>query len=207
MMNAAHRCDFSRSVLMEEGNFDAAAIAKVLTEMKTAGHLGLDRLGVPSDRRSFRVTAQMRYIGQHHELSVPWQDAYGKAPGELSKAFHDRHEAIYGYAEAAKAWEIIDFQLACFEKGGENQLFAFNAAPGERQKTVVCGAPFGSDTVLTVPLCRPGALGQGRDLDGPALIATDYTTALIPAGARASLSKTGVIAIWEKGDGNHDSTK
>ena len=207
MMNAGRRCDFSRSVLMEEGGFDADAITKVLVEMKTAGNQSLDHLGVPFDRRSFGVTAQMRYIGQHHEIAIPWQDAYLDAPGELGKAFHGRHEAVYGYAEATKAWEIIDFQLACFEEGGENQLFAFDAARGEREKTVVCGAPFGSDTALTVPLCRPGVLGQGRELSGPALIETDYTTVLIPAGAWANLSQNGVITIGEKGDGDHDSSK
>jgi N-methylhydantoinase A len=197
MLGAARRCDFSRSFLMEQGSFDKAAIKNRLQEMKDAGEAELNRLGVDVSRVAYTVTAEMRAIGQHHEIPVLWEDDYFDDIEALSAAFYRQHEAIYGYAEPEKDWEIIHFQLECFEKETKNRLFDFTVKRTEPGEAVVCGEPFGKTGMITVPIYHESDLKD--TLTGPALISFAYTTVLIPKGFAVTMIKDGICALREKG--------
>jgi len=45
--------------------------------------------------------ADIRYAGQSYELTVPWQ------PGDPGSPFHREHERVYGYADPARAIEVV----------------------------------------------------------------------------------------------------
>lgn len=201
MLGAARRCEFSRSFLMEQGNFDQEAIKSRLAEMKAACFKELARLGVVEKCVDYAVTAQMRAIGQHHEIPVLWEDAYLDDLDSLSAAFHAKHEAIYGYVEAEKEWEIIHFQLECFEKDTENCLFTFTAAAEEEARANVCGEPFGESGMISVPVYHEDDLL--RELTGPALISFAYTTVLVPKDFTVMAVKDGICALRVKGGETH----
>lgn len=178
MLGATRRYDFSKSFFMEQQHFDAKVIAARLAEMKAIGEAELSRLGVAGENQTFAVTAEMRYIGQHHEISVPWEDAYLAAPEKLSAAFHEKHQMIYEYQEPEREWEIIHFHLACGEREGRNQLFSFCEGFPAEERATVFGEPFGEKGMIEVQVYRERDLK--RPLEGPALIHFDFTSVLIP---------------------------
>lgn len=198
MLGASCRYDFTRSFFMEKGQWDGSALAQMLDTMRKDGDVELARLGVAEENRRFDVVLEMRYIGQHHEISVPWGDrTIDEASRDaVEKAFHDVHEATYEYAERDQDWEIINLHLACYEEMGENALFLFGSHKGAGEKTVV-GDAFGLDGEVTVPVYGEGNLAQG--IQGPALIDFDYTTVVVPQGFTGSVEYDGILTLRKDG--------
>ena len=58
--------------LWKKSQWDGKALARQIAAMKRVGDEELARLGVKEEDRRFDVVLEMRYIGQHHEISVPW---------------------------------------------------------------------------------------------------------------------------------------
>lgn len=198
MMGAARRYDFTKSFFMEQGGFDKKAVSERIEEMKEKGKAELNRLGVLSEDQRFTVTAEMRYIGQHHEISVPWEDAYLDDPQSLSAAFHRRHLSIYEYNEPEREWEIIHFHLACSEKDPSAPLFSFGEGKGGvLAQAFVAGEPFGEKGKRKAAVYR--GIGLGDVIDGPALVHFDYTSVLIPTGFTAEVETDGICVLKEKG--------
>lgn len=195
MMGAARRYDFSRSFFMEQSRFNGAAIAARIREMQAKAEKELCRLGVAPGEQSHELTAEMRYIGQHHEISVPWQEDFTTDPEALSAAFHQRHRKIYEYAEPDKEWEIIHFHLATKEKEPHAPLFPFPKAEASTspQRVLLCGEPFGQKGTIEVTIYHKEDLA--RELFGPALIHLDFTTILVPPGFSAKTEQDGLCVL------------
>ena len=139
----------------------------------------------------------MRYIGQHHEISVVWTDSYAQDIGALSAAFHKRHLEIYEYSEHELEWEIINLHLSATEKEPVNDVFPFEHSDASLQTDVVCGEPFGEKGDIEVNVYRRCDLN--RELNGPALIHFDFTSVLIPVGFSAQVERDGVCVLRKKG--------
>ncbi|AFV02152.1 N-methylhydantoinase A [Dehalobacter sp. DCA] len=202
MLGATRRCDFTRSFFMEKGQWDPSKINVVITDMKKEGKAELGRLGVPENEQNFRLTLEMRYIGQHHEIAIPWQGAFtSESRDALEIAFNRTHESIYEYAETDKEWEIINIHLACLEREKENTRFPFPENDILLANRTVAGNPFGQTGEISVPVYHAGDLtGNGtKGINGPALINFDYTTVLIPAGFAGKSVKNGVLSITKEG--------
>jgi N-methylhydantoinase A len=73
--------------------------------------------------------ADLRYVGQSFELTVPLEGAGGDAGrdgGALAEAFHRAHEERYGYADRGRAIELVAVRTADVRAGP-----AFELPPGE----------------------------------------------------------------------------
>lgn len=197
MMGAARRYDFTRSFFMEQGSYDGKAILSRLNEMKDIAGAELSRLGVADKDQTYVVTAEMRYIGQHHEISVAWEDRFAEDPNGLSEAFHQKHLQVYEYSEPELEWEIINFHFAAQEAEQDNVLFPFDTGETSPEQTaVVCGEPFGEKGEIEVAVYRQADLS--RELFGPALIHFDFTSVLIPTGFSAKVEKDGICVLRER---------
>lgn len=197
MMGAARRYDFTRSFFMEQGSFNGDAVLERIAQMKEKAKEELCRLGVDSPDQIYSITAEMRYIGQHHEISVAWTDSYAQDIGALSAAFHKRHLEIYEYSEPELEWEIINLHLSATEKEPVNDVFPFEHSDASLQTAVVCGEPFGEKGDIEVNVYRRCDLN--REMNGPALIHFDFTSVLIPVGFSAQVERDGVCVLRKKG--------
>jgi len=92
MRTADRRRDFVRTVLLS-----AEDCATRLDELYAA----FPEHAAPVERR----TADVRYVGQSHELSV-------EADARLIDRFHAAHEMAYGYCDRARAVEVVNLRVA-----------------------------------------------------------------------------------------------
>ncbi len=196
MMGAARRYDFTRSFFMEQGSFDGNAALERIAQMKDKAREELYRLGVDSSEQSYSVTAEMRYIGQHHEISVNWDDSYAKDTEALSKAFHKRHLEIYEYSEPNLEWEIINLHLSATEIEPGNEVFPFEQGNFSSQTAIVCGEPFGGKGDIEINIYHQ--IDLNRELNGPALVHFDFTSVLIPIGFSARVEGDGVCVLQKR---------
>lgn len=94
MATAPPRRDFARTVLL-----DAAECVRRMEEL-----LAPMRKGAPLEV----ATADARYEGQSHEISVP-------AGPDLVERFHAFHRETHGYADPARRVEVVHLRLAAIE--------------------------------------------------------------------------------------------
>src|SRR5439155_24016895 len=71
-------------------------VKALLAEMTTQARATLDREKIPRNRQRLRISMDLRYLGQYHEVNVSipekwdWKTVRG--------LFHAQHDRLYGYA-------------------------------------------------------------------------------------------------------------
>jgi N-methylhydantoinase A len=195
MLGASCRTDLTASVIMEKKNFNAQRLNEKLQVMRFDGENYLTRLNVPNDRQKMRLTMEMRYVSQHHEISVPWDKDFFEDSdiAVVENAFYDAHQNLYEYAERDKDWEIIDLHLACYEAENENVLFPLSQSPIKAKSKTVAGEIFGLTGEIDVISLDEGELKNG--CSGPALVDLSYTTLLVPQGFSCQMEDEGIIVM------------
>jgi N-methylhydantoinase A len=203
MLGAACRYDINQSILMEKRQWNATRLNAMVAAMKAEGKAHLARLGVVSSRQRFDLILEMRYVSQHHEISVPWTLGEFTTDNvtDVEQAFFKTHEAIYEYSEA-KDWEIIDLHLACSELQQENILFSTSQEISGVTTKTVAGEVFNSQGEIDVPVYREGDLTE--PINGPALIDFAYTTLIVPNGFFCIQEDEGIFALRK--EATHEST-
>ena len=135
MRTADRRRDYVRTVLLPAA--ECVARLRELTEPLRAGH----------DAAQEIVTADVRYEGQSHELSVP-------ADERLIARFHAAHAQAFGYCEESRPVEVVNLRLAAVDPVPRLPAFparaslAARAGPARQARAALEGAVRGP-TVLT----------------------------------------------------------
>src|SRR5581483_7995874 len=104
---------FLRTHLRRLDQVDPAALAALLSEMEQAALTTLAAEGYPTARVDLRWSADLRYLGQSYELSVPLavrQSALAdpSSIAALEHAFGDAHEEAYGYRADGEPVELVN---------------------------------------------------------------------------------------------------
>src|SRR4029079_630687 len=98
LLSADVRYDFRRTFVASVTDADLAALAGLIGELREEGVRSLSEYELSADRTEVVVTADMRYLGQAYEISIPLPpnvlDDAGRAV--LIENFHKAHEKIYG---------------------------------------------------------------------------------------------------------------
>ena len=179
---------------------DPADLRSALEGMVRTLDASLARDGIPAPNRSFRYAADLRCIGQFHELTIPLPE-----PGELqdwkpsrtASDFHKAHERAYGHADASVPCEIVDLRVdavGLMPKPGFPSLVpgAQGAPEPVGQRRVYLGPDVGwRDFALYK---RHGARPGDRIL-GPAIVTQRDTTVVILPGQAGRTTAEGVLRI------------
>jgi N-methylhydantoinase A len=112
--------------------------------------------------------------------------------GELARAFHRRHEELYGHADASEPIEVVNFHvkvLGTTPKPEVRQAAAASttAEPYDRRPVRLGGR------WVTTNVYERGALEAGHVLRAPALVEQDDTTLFIPPGFAGEVDRWGGI--------------
>ncbi len=114
--------------------------------------------------------ADLRYAGQSYELTVPWEDAAAR--------FHQEHQRVYGYADAARAVQTVTLRLRATLAVERPSL----AVPRSRKKGAgVVRKVWVAGKWRQVPVVERETIGT-KPLQGPALVADYGSTTLVPPG-------------------------
>ncbi len=140
-----------------------------------------------ADDATTRVTrsADLRYRGQAHQLTVPMPEAHHDVP-TLVAAFRDAYRRAYGIASDAPA-EFVSARVRITRSAGGEQPPA--AEPVAPTPAVADGARpvrfAGTGRFRETPVYEWARLGPGASLDGPALVIGADTTIVVPSDTAA----------------------
>ncbi len=160
----------------------------------------MDRLSAPiiaaghsTDTVRARFVALIRYAGQSDTVEVPFE-----LPGEvqaLGRDFMARHRELYGFA-TDEPWQFETLRVTV---AAPSQSDIADLSEAEQQTTTVpissADCWFESGGGLPTGRYERGALPQKWDIEGPAIIEDDWSTIVVPPGARARIDPSGHLII------------
>ena len=190
--------NFVRSLLGPLEKLELAAFRAMVDDLRAAGYARLRTDGFPDDRITLTYAADIRYLGQSSELTIPFSpdkvmsEGFGVLEAEFQASYHD----TFGYTNEEPA-ELVNLRLAArgireqrlaFE-GVEEHLVALDIADGERSVW------FPSvDDFTTIPTRARTVVSAGA-VTGPAILEAYDTTVVLPPGAVATSDGCGSLVI------------
>ena len=196
MLAADIEHDFVRPVLAPLDTLSAAEIEPVVAALRADGLQVLATEGYRPDSAALRFAADLRYVGQSSDLTVPMPpvfDATGRAT--LAQAFHDAYQQAFGYS-ADEPLELVNLRLVAIGLDeGRLDFGTLHVGAGSDAATGGTRAihlPGGA--TVQARLVTRAALETGP-VTGPAVIESYDTTILVPPGYAARRIAAGAIAI------------
>jgi N-methylhydantoinase A len=182
--------DFVRTRPAVLDGLDWREAEALFAEMEDEGARLLADSGVPDERISHRRIAEMRYVGQGHELRVDVPADGGTGP--LMAAFETRYRELYGHAGPSVPVEVLSWRVV---SSGPKPALALTpprwggdgrAQKGEREAYFPGGC-------RPVPVYDRYALEPGFAAEGPAIVEERESTLVVPPGRSAEV--TGELAV------------
>lgn len=153
--------------------------------------------GVDPGDASIEYRAEMRYIGQSHELEVTISPRDAHAIAGASRAFHQAHQRAYSHCDENAPTEFVTLRSVHFKESEVSTLHAGRTtaageAPVPRYRKACLDSTAGLEEI---PVYRRDDLPAGFELTGPAIIEQADTTTLIYPGHQARIDRFHNILI------------
>lgn len=177
--------DFVRTYTTPLAALDLNRFQALCASMETEARATLTHEQVAPAKQQLLFRADLRYIGQFHEVSVPLEahDLNNLDLNALAERFHARHDQLYGYAVPNAPMELVTVRLTAIGETEKPQLprlprqspSSDHARKGTRRAYLPHVRDFGD-----VPVYDGDALTHGNSVAGPALIEQTTTTVFVP---------------------------
>jgi N-methylhydantoinase A/oxoprolinase/acetone carboxylase beta subunit len=151
--------------------------------------------------REISVAADMRYLGQGYELTVPWPEtALDEASlAAVVRRFHELHQQRFLHADVNGAVEFVTLRVIA--RGRLPFPRQLNRAPTGAKMESRTGTRriYLAGEFHEVPVWHRAQLRPTELVIGPAIIEEDYTTILLPINWKATVTDGGhVLANLER---------
>jgi N-methylhydantoinase A len=153
------------------------------------------RAGLPA---SINYLAEARYEGQAWEIDVPLPaDRFaGDADVEAFRAAFDAmHEQIFTIRDPQSNVEIVGLRAAVRCRAREGADFRLQTGSPELERSRTRPVYFAGAGFVPTPVLRWDAVPADRDLLGPALVESPFTTVVVDPSARFRRSGHGALLI------------
>ncbi|HUF87509.1 MAG TPA: hydantoinase/oxoprolinase family protein [Thermohalobaculum sp.] len=194
------RNDFIRTVFLD---LDAAGLAALEPH---AAALEAEALAWLRDSQGFRgearliFSADMRYRGQSYEIetTVNRADIANGNEAAVAGAFHDAHARVYDHADPQAPVQIVNLRLVV-SGSPPKPGFAPHALGHGRAEPVGEVEVFLAGERRRAGLYQRTRLRPGQGFAGPAIVAQDDCTTVVPIGSRAEVDAWGNLVIRAEG--------
>ncbi len=197
MAPVAYEVVRSRYVQLDADKFDPAFVNKLFAEMRAEAE-AVVKAGAPSAKLVATRTADMRYRGQGHEITVvlPAGEFTAADREKLIKLYEDGYAATFGRTIPGLSVEIMNWTLRLAAEQPAMQKSPPQPAdtPAKSRGNRTMYDPADQD-MKSVPVYHRDDLVIGSFVPGPAIIAEDETTTIVPKAFAARLSPIGAILL------------
>jgi N-methylhydantoinase A len=193
LLSAPLAFDFVRSAYSRLDQLDWGFANRLLDEMAEEGRGVLERSGLSAEQISYKRSADMRYVGQGHEVAVMLPDGVLSAEhlSRVSKLFSDAYRALYGREGPDVPLEVINWRVVASGPRPElnlklptNRRREGNARRGFRRAYF----PEPGEYVETAVYDRY-ALDVGMEFIGPGIVEERESTLIVGARGKARVDE------------------
>jgi N-methylhydantoinase A len=178
--------NYVRTLITRCDDPDLRRVADCYAAMEMQGRSWLEREGVPRRDHVLARSADMRYVGQEHWLtvSVSGGTITEDEVHDLVASFHDSHERIHGYCSRDGRVEIVAVRVRAYAVVGKPPVNSGRPSRPTDGLDVLMGVrevDFGDDRRVECPVYRRNGLVPGWTIRGPAILEQmDTTTVVFP---------------------------
>ena len=202
MLNTDIKYDYFRSYPVSLDRIDLSELRDILAELGSQGRDKLTSQGVAGEAVEIQYSADMRYLDQIYEVTVPVPDpelSDADFLGQLTANFHRRYQELYSYAQQEQEVRLITLRVAAVGKlprVAQSDRTGDGAAAGPE----LAEGPTGSRRVYLgqwhdAPAYAADSLPAGAEIAGPALLESEFTTVLVWPGDHATVDAMGGIEL------------
>ena len=193
LLSAPLAFDFVRSAYSRLDQLDWGFANRLLDEMAEEGGDVLERSGLSAEQISYKRSADMRYVGQGHEVAVMLPDGVLSAEhlSRVSKLFNDAYRALYGREGPDVPLEVINWRVVASGPRPElnlklptNRRREGNARRGFRRAYF----PEPGEYIETAVYDRY-ALDVGMEFIGPGIVEERESTLIVGARGKARVDE------------------
>jgi N-methylhydantoinase A len=201
MAPVAYEVVRSRYVQLDADKFDPAFVNRLFAEMHAEAE-AVVKAGAPNARLVETRTADMRYRGQGHEITValPPGEFSAASREKLIKLYEDGYAATFGRTIPGLSVEIMNWtlRLAAEQAALPKAPPMPDGKPAKARGKRAVYDPADQD-MKDVAVYHRDDLEIGSLVPGPAVIAEDETTTIVPKSFAARLSPIGAILLEKVG--------
>jgi len=184
--------DFSRTRIYGESACDCrVTVSAMYRELEQRAHSEFGRSGGAISGVAIERSADARYAGQNHELSVavPAGEIDAAAIASVKENFHCAHEQLYGYRSPQRALEFVTYRVKATRAIPNHDLArvpltrrAGALAPAARRKVFF---DWTREGYVECPVFDRARMIPGDTIEGPAIVEQMDTTTVVPPGCNA----------------------
>ncbi|MBX5485428.1 MAG: hydantoinase/oxoprolinase family protein [Mycolicibacterium hassiacum] len=195
-LDVVHDWALTRVTSLE--TLDPAQLAGTLRGLAADAAAGLERENIPRERAQLHPFLDLRYEGQEHTLTIPFDPSGGDVDfAALRRAFDEQHVRTYGYATEVPV-EVVAYRVRAvgeLPKPSRREIAradgdAARAAKGSRGVT-----HRGSAGSLAFTVYDRALLGAGDVIDGPAIVEEPSATTIVAPTQTLRVDELGNLLI------------
>ncbi|MCP4269756.1 MAG: hydantoinase/oxoprolinase family protein [Candidatus Brocadiaceae bacterium] len=166
--------DYSKSVLLKVGKSGYSKLSGLFKPLKSQGMKEVLSEGIRESSIKIENSVDMRYVGQSHELTLPFKKGY-------IADFHKLHNRTYGYSNLDFEIEVVNIRVRVVGKTKKPPLGMGQTITHEDKQVFVKKTKyFYHDKWLTADIIDRDKLRTRCQIKGPALIVEDTSTTFLP---------------------------
>lgn len=186
LLLAAPSSDAERTVMLEEGSARLGSVARGIFDEARATFS--EHHGVAGDELA--GWAELRYVGQSHELSVPLSSSWD----ELRAEFETAHRARFGFVRSAEPIELVTVRAVMSGRppvSWDDLPRLYRAErPSSSWSTAVVG-----DRAVDVPVWARADLPPGFEIQGPAIVVERDSAVWLEPDDNLSVHEDGTLEV------------
>lgn len=194
------RNDFIRTVFLDLDPEGLAALEPHAAALEAEALAWLrDSQGFKGEARLI-FSADMRYRGQSYEIetTVNRADIANGNVTALAEAFHDAHARVYDHSDPEAPVQIVNLRLVV-SGSPPKPGFAPHALSHGHAEPISEAEVFLAGERRRAGLFERTSLHPGQSFSGPAIVAQDDCTTVVPIGSRAEVDAWGNLVIRAEG--------
>jgi N-methylhydantoinase A len=188
--------DFIRTVYCDLNAASLATLAAPLAELERAATSWLRDGQRFAGAANLQVSADMRYAGQSYEIETALEGRW-IAAGDLAAvaaAFHAEHARMFGHADPSAAIQVINLRVVISGQTPKPKLRPLEEAIGPAAPRLVVDAWLDRAWRRTAVYHRED-LRAGHRFEGPAIVAQDDTTTVVPPDFSVAVDRFGNLVM------------
>ena len=202
MLFADLKYDLVRSYCASGEQLDPERWRALFGGMADQGRSTLVSEGARPEEVEVRYCADVRYLRQIHELSLPVDESLAERleMDDLHDRFDALHERLFGYRLPEEPLEVVNLRIRCVARRTRPEL------PRARMAAAATPAPDGVRQAYSPgEMCfrefavyRGDSMDGGCRLEGPAIVELPQTTVVVPSAFAVRLDEAGSFVLTRR---------
>ena len=194
--------DYSTTMIAQVQTVNPSALDQTFSDLEAQGRSSLAREGVAEKHMRFVRQADVRYVGQSYELTIPLPN-HELGTTEINQAlenFHREHDRAYGYNAPQEPVELVNLRLSAIgqiTKPHLRELDNKNNELSDAKKASRSVYFSESGGFVECPIYDRYQLSPGHNVEGPAVVEEIDSTTVIHPGYRALVDRFGNLLIGQ----------